>query len=352
MRERLLQWTACPTCGEKLSCKTLKQERHGSEAEILEGRLTCQGCGAEYAIIRGIPRFAKTGGPEGNEAAAAQASVKQRTAAAFGHEWHEWDRLGWDRRSDEAWERAFRHKALARPSEFDECLVLDAGCGNGRYAYQAMQHGGEIVAMDLSSAVEVAYTNLKSFERVHVVQADIFHPPLRRRIFDHVFSIGVLMHTGDARAAFHSLAELVKPGGTIRVHVYSRGNRAYEAADRFLRAHTVEMDFTRLEHLAERAETIARGVYASRRFTGGRPYLYQLMNCFIRLESDRHSIFDWYAAPVATHHTYPEVTAWFREAGFEVVAHQDRAKGRLRRLLASPAAGVTVKGRLPMGARR
>jgi hypothetical protein len=92
-------------------------------------------------------------------------------------------------------------------------------------------------------------------------------------------------------------------------------------------------------------EVVPKAVLATRRVTFGKPLLFQLMNSFIRLEAGHHYIFDWYSAPIATHHTYDEAFGWFRDAGLDVTGHHRRRKGRLRRALASPAAGVTVKGR-------
>jgi len=47
-----------------------------------------------------------------------------------------------------------------------------------------------------------------------VVQADIYKLPFPQ-IFDYAFSVGVLHHLPDPRAGFKSLAEKVKPVGTV-----------------------------------------------------------------------------------------------------------------------------------------
>jgi hypothetical protein len=65
---------------------------------------------------------------------------------------------------------------------------------------------------------------------------------------------------------------------------------------------------------------------------------------FFRLDPHPHCIFDWYAAPIATHHTYPEVIGWFDEIGWTVVdrGSQPRRKGINRFLWR--ARTVTVRG--------
>ncbi len=114
---------------------------------------------------------------------------------------------------------------------------------------------------------------------------------------------------------------------------------------RELRKRTTKMDHDELMRLSIRAEPIPKAVMRTKRFTGDKPVLYQLMNCFIRLESAHHNIFDWYSAPAASHHTYDEVFGWMRDAGLQPIADRRPPQDPMRRILKSPAGGVTVKGR-------
>ncbi len=116
-----------------------------------------------------------------------------------------------------------------RPEFFRGKRVLDAGCGIGRHAYYAASYGAsEVVALDLSGAVETARRNLESFDNVDVVQGDLLRPPFRTAAqgggFDLVYSIGVLHHLPDPHAGFRKLVEYVRPGGTIAVWVYGHEN--------------------------------------------------------------------------------------------------------------------------------
>jgi SAM-dependent methyltransferase/uncharacterized protein YbaR (Trm112 family) len=365
MKPRLLDWLACPVCAGALDVEVFAE----SEGEILDGTFTCSSCDRAFPIHRGVPRMGVNPPyphPELEVATAAVRAgadanaddrlvqIKQATAASFGYEWTHFNRHGWDAKyaGETSEERrgiersSFVRKALLRPGQLEGKLVLDAGCGNGRYLFQSAEMGAEVIGIDLSDAVDAAYANIGSHPRVHVVQGDLFQMPFPRFTFDHIFSIGVLMHTGDARRAFDQLVSRLKPGGDISVHVYRRGNRAYEWVDDRIRRRTVPMHSARLLRLSKRVEPLPRAIRATRRVTGGHELLYGLMNCFVRLETSYHNIFDWYSAPVATHHTYDEVFGWFRERGLHVVAHNNRAKDPLRRLLKSPAGGVTVRGRL------
>jgi SAM-dependent methyltransferase len=238
--------------------------------------------------------------------------VKAHTQQNFGFEWTAYARHGWDdpQYNIATEESVFRHKSLMDPSELAGRLVLDGGCGNGRYTYWASRYGGRVIGVDLTEAVDAAYTNTREVESIGIVQGDLFRLPFPRAHFDVAFSIGVLMHTGDARGAFLSIARHVRPGGRLTAHVYGVGNAIYEWVDRALRARTTRLTIPQLSRLTDRLYRVARW--------SDRLGLRAVATCFIRLDDHPHCIFDWYAAPVASHHTYDEVEAWYAEAGLRV----------------------------------
>ncbi|MBI3327063.1 MAG: class I SAM-dependent methyltransferase, partial [Nitrospinae bacterium] len=105
---------------------------------------------------------------------------------------------------------------------FRDKLVLEGGCGKGRHTVLAAEFGArDVVALDLSKAVEVAYRNTRCYPNAHVVQADLNRPPLKR-VFDYAFSIGVLHHLAAPERGFRALVSRVRPGGAISAWVYSR----------------------------------------------------------------------------------------------------------------------------------
>jgi len=117
------------------------------------------------------------------------------------------------------------------PAFFEGKLVLDAGCGIGRHAFFAARYGAkDVVAMDLSAAVETAFRNIGRLPNAHVIQADILAPPFARAAgkgaFDFIYSIGVLHHLPDPEAGFRSLVRCLRPGGTFFGWVYGYENNA------------------------------------------------------------------------------------------------------------------------------
>ena len=83
--------------------------------------------------------------------------------------------------------------------------------GSGRHAYFAATYGArEVVALDLSDAVEAARATCRALDNVHVVQGDLLRPPFRTGQdgggFDLVYSIGVLHHLPDPVKRFREPA--------------------------------------------------------------------------------------------------------------------------------------------------
>lgn len=361
MKQRLVSLLCCPLCQGGLVLHSFHQEGE----EVLEGVLACTSakCGTWYPVVKGIPRLlveslrqeltrqfvgdfraylVKSGvsleGKDDVSGDDALEPLKKRTAESFGFEWKEYSRFGWDDPTYDLAreEQVFRRKSLLEPEEIRGKLVLDAGCGNGRYAYWAAKYGGEVVAMDLGQSVEYAFQNTRQLPNVHIVQGDIFKPPFGR-VFDIIFSIGVLMHTGKAREAFLALASKLKPGGAITAHLYGKGNPVYEFVDATLRRKTTRMSTQQLTAWTNRVYKVSRLLK--------RLKLFGIANYIMRLDDHPHCIFDWYSAPIATHHTYAEVSGWLRQAGLKVThTNEYRASNYLGRLKAAlTATTVTVR---------
>jgi trans-aconitate 2-methyltransferase len=110
-------------------------------------------------------------------------------------------------------------KVLARLQLRGDETVLDAGCGTGRLTaelLEALPHG-RVVALDLSqnmlnSARE--YLSESFGTRVHLVDCDLLHLPLRR-IFDVVVSTAAFHWVLDHEQLFRNLHDVLVPGGWL-----------------------------------------------------------------------------------------------------------------------------------------
>jgi SAM-dependent methyltransferase len=240
--------------------------------------------------------------------------------ASFGRQWNRYEVA-----RDEEDEAVFQVKTGIEPHDLEGKLVLDAGCGGGRYARIAARHGARVVGVDLSAAVEKAASLCTGWPDVTIVQADLLGLPLAEAGFDVVFSIGVLHHSPDPRRAFAQVAARVKPGGCLAVWLYRRNTLPQEVVNQALRAVTTRLPARALEPLC-----LGLGVL------GGIPVLNRALNKFANFSSHPDwtlrvcDNFDWYAPPYQSHHTLVELRRWFTEEGFEDLAVLGPARsGRL-----------------------
>lgn len=359
MKDWLLDYLCCPSCGGMLAPQAF--ERRGTE--VFAGVLSC-GCGAWYPVIRGVPRLldaslrhdmtvrflsdyrgvldrARLARPSSPVMRPDQL-VTLKTMRNFGFEWSKYARFGWDdaQYGLERTRRLFHLKSMFDPGELTGKVVLDAGCGNGRYTHAAAADAGRVIGVDVSDAVESAAMNTAGMDQVQVVQADLQALPFRDHAFDAVFAIGVLMHTTDPRLALASLARTLAIGGELSVHLYGKGNVFYETADRLIRSVTTRMSLAHLERFTDLAFRVRGRI-------GGTPFRGLLH--LVRLDTHPHCIFDWYAAPVATHHTYDEVEQWLAEHRFTVVRTRRPPEAslpvRIKQSLTRQPGSVTLRSR-------
>ena len=312
MRERLLEWLVCPACEGGLALR----DAGGRNGDIEHGALRCQTCDARYAIVRGIPRMV---GCEVDAAAAA-------TAERFGYEWTEFSEIRPQYR-----EQFLGWIAPVGPEAFAGRRVLDAGCGKGRHLRLAAEFGAQdVIGLDLGPAVEAAARNTEDLRTVHVVQADLTRPPLRRKSLDLVYSIGVLHHLPEPVAGFRALARLLVPGGQFVAWCYAReGNGWVLALVDPLRRVTSRLPLGAVSALAA-ALTVplwvalrvaygpARMRPALRRLL---PYASYLADLAVFPFREVHSIaFDQLLAPVAHYMPREEVERCFAESGVRLAS--------------------------------
>jgi len=311
MKLRLLNLLACPTCGGELKLRDAEQDPACPE-EILTGELVCASCQARFPVSRGVPRLLPP----------SLSAVAERTSAAFGWQWQEFVEL-----YDQYEAQFLDWIHPVEPEFFRDKVVLDAGCGNGRHAFYAATYGSrEVVAMDLSEAVETAYANVGKMPNAHVVQGDIYHPPFTRNAvggpFDFVYSIGVLHHLPDPEAGFKSLVRFVRPGGAIFAWVYGHENNAivHGFINPIRQNLTTRIRPSMLPIIAwpmalmlhAAVKGVYRPLHSTRLFKKlpSRDYLHSLSSFSFR--RNYNIVFDHLVAPVAFYLRRDEFEGWFR----------------------------------------
>jgi SAM-dependent methyltransferase/uncharacterized protein YbaR (Trm112 family) len=317
MTRTLLRLLCCPSCRGDL---LLTSDEPSDSPDLETGGLTCPACDVTYPIVRGVPRFVERDG----------------YAGSFSYEWNRWNRVqldvaGGERESEDT----FIEKTGMRPEDVKGRLVLDVGCGAGRFLDVVSRWGAEAVGVDLSFAVEASRGNLGDRPNVNVVQADVFHLPFRDGVFDAVFSIGVLHHTPATERAFKGLPRLLRDGGLAAVWLYHYTDPVYRAASDFWRS-----IFSRVPRAVAYAwcwllVALLSPLYRSR--AAGWPLLRELPR---RIPVSPHpkfhwrvlDTFDWWTPVYQDKLCSPRrVIGWFGDCGLrdlDVLTHDTSVRGR------------------------
>lgn len=303
---------------ELLQCLSCRARLTGTEAGYV-----CSDCGRSFPLERGIARFVS---PE-------------NYADSFGFQWQRYDRTQLDDATCTISEVDFIRKTGLTRQDLEGKLVLDVGCGMGRFAEVVTRWGARVVGIDLSAAAEVAARNLKEREFV-AFQADVFDLPFAPESFDLIYSLGVLHHTPDCEQAVKVLPQYLKPGGKLVVWLYSGYNKWYRFSDLYRKV-TTRMSPKTLHAILRVAVPVINGIDTGVRFIPliGRPisgiWRYVLpVNRNPKRSFRVLDTFDWYSPKYQSKHTYEQVFRWFEDCGMEDLRIGQRS--------------ISVRGRKPL----
>jgi len=309
----------CPACHGKLQQNETEKGLH------------CLHCNQTFPVISGIPRLLLSPLREAllqNGSANGADHQQVQTALSFGFEWTRFPEMYAE------WEQSFLDYMQPHSKEFfRNKRVLDAGCGNGRFAYYAAKFGGEVWAIDLGPAVEVARRNTANVGNVQVVQADLYCPPFAPESFDFIYSIGVLHHLPAPEAAFQNLLRYLKPGGEIQIYLYWQPERqpikrGMLAAVTMLREITRRLPHQAVHALAFPAALAAYGFlvwpYRILKHVPG------LAGFAERIPMKQYARFpfrvcvndqlDRFSAPIENRYTRQQVIDWLKRAGLQNIS--------------------------------
>ena len=201
MKQEHIKYLACPSCAGELAVIKVERAQKGS---IEDGQLQCRDCKATFDVVRHVPRFVPA----------------KNYAASFGFEWNRHARTQYDSYTGTkiSEERFFQETRW--PRDLRGQIILEVGCGSGRFTEPAASTGAMVVSLDYSSAVDANYSSNGHKDNVLVVQGDIYSMPFKTNFFDKLFCIGVIQHTPDPEAAFLCLPRYLKPSGSLAIDIY------------------------------------------------------------------------------------------------------------------------------------
>jgi len=304
MKLQLLKYLKCPKCNLDFNLRIIKETQ-----EIEEGELICRGCSKTYLIKDYIPRFVET----------------DEYVKSFSFEWtlHRETQLDSFSGTNES-EEIFKAKTGFDLKELNGKIILDVGCGAGRFTEITAKYGGEVIGVDLSFSVDSAFKNLGFKKNIHIIQVDIFNLPFKEEIFDYIFSIGVLHHTPNPKEAFKQLVKFLKKNGEIAIWVYSNEGfirKIYNKISDFYRLFTVHLPPKLLYYLSHLSVPL---YYLKKIKIIGKLLL-------LLLPTSTHpnpqwrilDTFDWYSPKYQSKHTFNEVISWFKEVNLKKIKKID-----------------------------
>jgi len=170
--------------------------------------MTCPNCSKVFAVVGEIPRFVP----------------KENYAESFGLQWNRFASTQIDSNvGTTRSEVRFREETLWGEKDLTGKLVLDAGCGSGRFSEIALKLGASLIAVDYSSAVEASKQNLSAPDKL-IIQGDLAALPILNQTFDFIYCIGVLQHTSEPAKIVKELLRCLKIDGEITLTFYENSS--------------------------------------------------------------------------------------------------------------------------------
>jgi uncharacterized protein YbaR (Trm112 family) len=121
MAPELIALLSCPACQQG----SLAVRRH---------LIGCVDCDAQFPIVNGVPRFLK----------------HQGYAESFGLQWNKHRQVQLDSHTHLPLSRNRLFAATGWPERLEDELILEVGCGAGRFTEVLMTTGARVLSFDLS----------------------------------------------------------------------------------------------------------------------------------------------------------------------------------------------------------
>lgn len=144
-------------------------------------------------------------------------NIDTQTVAAFGEEWDAFHGFN-DAEIEHIGKEYFD---ITDSRHFNQgSIVLDVGCGSGRWSKYLSGKVKFIEAIDPSRSVFSASALTADIPNIRITQAGVDNIPFEDNSFDFVYSLGVLHHIPDTAAAMQACVNKLKPGGYFLVYLY------------------------------------------------------------------------------------------------------------------------------------
>ena len=139
------------------------------------------------------------------------------TIESFGDEWEIFNSFS-EKEIDNAGHQYF--DIVEKSVLNKDTVVLDAGCGSGRWSRFIAPKVHQIEAIDPSKSIFFAKKNNIDIKNIRFTHAGIENIPFENESFDFIFCLGVLHHIPNTKEALSELFKKLKIGGSILIYLY------------------------------------------------------------------------------------------------------------------------------------
>lgn len=191
---------------EVLICPKCKKEFFVNQSDVL----ICKNCSKKWVVRDHLLV------QSGNE----------HYSSSFGFQWNRFQKTQLDSQQKQGRsEKRFFEETGWNAEFLADKIILDAGCGAGRFSEVALKYHGNVISIDASSAVFAAHKNL-SKDRSIVIQSDLESVPIKDASVNLIFCIGVLQHTQNPKDIVKELIRVLARDGEVVFTFYeSKGLR-------------------------------------------------------------------------------------------------------------------------------
>lgn len=151
---------------------------------------------------------------------------EDETQQVYGRLWDDFDKDNYFEESVELLDARLKNSGVSRP-DFKDKVVLDLGCGSGRFtmamamAGAKQAHGVDMGVKSLENARTIA--DKAGISNIEFKVGDALSLPYENDTFDFVWCNGVLHHTKDMEFGIKEMHRVLKTGSQAFLYLYGSG---------------------------------------------------------------------------------------------------------------------------------
>lgn len=196
--------------------------------------------------------------------------------------------------------------------ELKDKIVLDAGCGSGRYTRVLRKYGAKVISIDMNDTL---MDDLKKDPNITYIVKDMNKLKIGEiPKVDLVISFGVLHHTSNAQNTFIYLSKFLKSGGKFAISVYDIYDKTSVYPTIFWRKivkYIPKRMFWYISYISVPLYYLWRIKYI------GWPFRILLpMPITKHWQTRVLEFYDWYTPKYVSFHDHVSVYNWYKRAGF------------------------------------